>query len=68
MKAPLAWRLDIGLPHMTDTPKPPGTVWRVSPGYFGEPPGPDIPADYQDVATVGGWQLAAACRDGRSLG
>ena len=40
----------------------------MSPGYFGEPAGPDIPADYQDVATVGGWQLAAACRDGRRLG
>ena len=43
MKAPLAWRLDIGLPHMTDEPKPPGTVWRVSPGYFGEPAGPGDP-------------------------
>ena len=68
MKAPLAWRLDIGLPGMTDEPQPPGTVWRVSPGYFGEPAGPEIPSGYDPVATVGGWELAAACRAGRSLG
>ena len=68
MKSQLGWRLDVPLAHLTDAPRPPAVVFQVSPGYFGEPPGPPVPAGLEEVGRDGAWRLFAACRDGARLG
>ena len=64
MKAMLAWRLDEPLEHLADPPRAPAAVFRVPPGYGGEPPGPPLPPgqSFAPVAGAGAWTLVAACR------
>jgi hypothetical protein len=67
MKAMLAWRLDARMAQLADRPRAPAAIFRVPPGYAGEPAAPAIPGQggFTPVARAGAWTLVAACRRGR---
>ena len=60
MKAMVAWRLDVGMEHLADPPRPPATVLAAPPGYAGEPPAP-ASAGLPERARAGDWTLYGAC-------
>ena len=60
MKAMLAWRVDVGMEHLADPPRPPGAVFRAPPGYDGGPALPPAPG-FAPVAREGAWELVAMC-------
>jgi hypothetical protein len=62
MKAMLAWRLDVALEHLADTPHAPAAVYRAPPGYADEPPEPRVPRGFHPVAREGDWRLFTSCR------
>jgi hypothetical protein len=64
MKAMLAWRVDIGMEHLADPPRPPAAVFRSPPGYDGGPPLPPAPG-FAPAARAGEWELAATCAPAR---
>jgi hypothetical protein len=60
MKAMVAWRLDVGMEHLADPPRPPGTVFRAPPGYEGGQPLPAAPG-FASRAGAGAWELLTTC-------
>jgi len=67
MKAMLAWRLDMGMEHLADPPRPPAVVFRAPPGYAREPAQPRVNRGFAPVTSEGEWTLLAACAGGREL-
>jgi hypothetical protein len=61
MKAMLAWRLDMSMEHLADTPRAPAAVYRAPPGYDDGPAQPPLPPGYRPIARQGEWELAEDC-------